>query len=278
MRDWRTILKNWLRHKARGDPKDLYTPPTLPGVTVRPVDEAAPPFDTRPLTLLSFGGIALLGWAIYAFTGGGLMFLIAAAITIGGALIGLRLLRGSLTEARRTAEAQLQAGTAVTPSERARRALVPGEEVLWEGRRHLLYIWEWWAGGILLQPLTIFLIAKSAPGGITALLWFVGMAAVAIRIWMWEHDKLIVTDRRIIEVSGLLKYNLDVMPLAKLTDAKHSLPALSRFMAWIPVLYLPYGTIVVESAGQDQALSTITFVPCAEQVYKIIMSKVAKVP
>jgi hypothetical protein len=278
MRNWRTILKNWSWHKARGDPKNLYSPPTLPGVTIRPVGGTMTPFDTRPLILLGFGGAALLGWAIYTFTGGGLMFLIAVAITIGGALIGLRLLRGSLVEARKAAESQLQAGTPITPSERARRALVPGEEVLWEGRRHLLYIWKWCAGGILLQPLTIYLIAQGAPAGVIMIIWFVAMAAVAIRIWMWEHDKLIVTDRRIIEVSGLLKYNLDVMPLAKLTDAKHSLPAFSRFMAWVRVLYLPYGTIVVESAGQDQALSTITFVPCAEQVYKIIMSKVAKVP
>lgn len=278
MRNWRTIIKNWSWRKARGDPKGLYNPPTLPGITVRPVDGTVPPVDARPLMMLGFGGVALLSWAVYMFTGGGLMLLIAAAITIGGALIGLRLLRGSLVEARQAAEAQLQAGTAVAASDRAKRALVPGEQVLWEGRRHPLYIWKWWAGGFLLQPLAIYLIAQGSPGGATTVVWLGGITAVAIRIWMWERDKLVVTDRRILEISGLLKYNLDIMPLTKLTDAKHTQSVFSRFAAWLRLLYLPYGTIVVESAGQDQALSTITFVPCAEQVYKIIMSKVAKVP
>lgn len=276
MRIWHAILDHWL--KARGDPDGLHNPPSLPGITVRPVDEAEPPPNTWPFVLLAYGGATLLGWVLYMFTGGGLMILIAVAITIGGALVVLRLLRGSLVDARREADAQLRAGQSVTPSERAERALVPGEQVLWEGRRHPLYIWQWWIGGVLLQLLTVFLAANGLSFGLLAIVWLVGTAAVAIRIWMWERDKLIVTDRRILEVSGLLKYNVDLMPLSKLTDAKHSQPAVSRFSAWLRILHLPYGTIVVESAGQDQALSTITFVPCAEQVYKIIMSKVAKVP
>lgn len=278
MRNWRKILDSWTSTKVRGDPDNLYSPPTLPGITVRPVGEAKPPPEAWSFTLLAYGGTTLLAWVIYMFTGGGLMLLIATAVTIGGLLVVLRLLRGSLVDAREAAETKLQTGKAVQPSERAKRALVPGEQVLWEGRRHPLYIWKWWTGGILLQPTVIFLAVKGVPLGPTAITWFVGTTVVVIRIWMWERDKLIVTDRRILEVSGLLSYNVDLMPLSKLTDAKHKQPAFSRFIAWLRIIYLPYGTIVVESAGQDQALSTITFVPCAEQVYKIIMSKVAKVP
>ncbi len=204
-------------------------------------------------------------------------YLLGITLVGAGVLTLLRVLRGSSEDARKRAEQAIETGNPLVPSARVQRALVASEVLLWEGHRHPISLWKWWTAAILLQPVTIF-VALNASSGVAFLVWLAGTGICAFRVWLWRRDKLCVTDRRIIEVSGLLSYRIDIMPLAKLTDARLRTPTGSRLLCWTRVVGVPFGTVIVESAGQDQALSTIDFVPAAEHVYKVIMSKVSSIP
>jgi hypothetical protein len=50
-----------------------------------------------------------------------------------------------------------------------------------------------------------------------------------------------------------------MMPLAKVTDMTFQRSFLGRVFG--------YGTFILESAGQDQALSRVDFIPYPEQLY-----------
>jgi hypothetical protein len=80
----------------------------------------------------------------------------------------------------------------------------------------------------------------------------------------WNHEVLIVTDKRLLLLTGIFSRNVAIMPLVKVTDL--------TFYRSSTGLLLGYGKFIVESAGQDQALSTIDFVPQPEQLYIQISS------
>jgi hypothetical protein len=78
-------------------------------------------------------------------------------------------------------------------------------------------------------------------------------------LYEWYHETLIVTDKRLLLLTGIITRNVAIMPLVKVTDLTFHRSATG--------LALGYGKFVVESAGQDQALSTIDFVPQPEKLY-----------
>lgn len=78
-------------------------------------------------------------------------------------------------------------------------------------------------------------------------------------IYEWYRETLIVTDKRLLLLTGIITRNVAIMPLVKVTDLTFNRSATG--------LLLGYGKFVVESAGQDQALSTIDFVPQPEKLY-----------
>lgn len=78
-------------------------------------------------------------------------------------------------------------------------------------------------------------------------------------IYEWYRETLIVTDKRLLLLTGIVTRNVAIMPLVKVTDLTFNRSATG--------LLLGYGKFVVESAGQDQALSTIDFVPQPEKLY-----------
>jgi hypothetical protein len=98
----------------------------------------------------------------------------------------------------------------------------------------------------------------------TVLIWF--CVFVVLR-WMWKinewyHETLIVTDKRLLLLTGIFYRNVAIMPLVKVTDLTYHRSANG--------LTFGYGKFVVESAGQDQALSTIDFVPHPDKLYQQI--------
>ena len=68
-----------------------------------------------------------------------------------------------------------------------------------------------------------------------------------------------VTDNRMILVSGFVVRKVAMMPLARVTDMSFRRSALGRLLG--------YGEFIIESAGQEQALRTINFLPYPEQLY-----------
>ena len=143
------------------------------------------------------------------------------------------------------------------------RYLLPTERPVINIRRH----WAVLAGATIQSALLLVV------GVLAARLFdetsFVRMVAVwfcvlVVARWAWTFvdwyvEKLVVTDKRLLLLNGIVSRNVAIMPLVKVTDLTFHRSATG--------LMLGYGRFVVESAGQDQALSTIDFVPRPEKLY-----------
>jgi uncharacterized membrane protein YdbT with pleckstrin-like domain len=78
----------------------------------------------------------------------------------------------------------------------------------------------------------------------------------------WWVERIVVTDKRMMMTTGIITTKVLMMPITKVTDLTYERPLLGRLFG--------YGTMIVESAGQIQALNRIEYLPKAEQVYDAI--------
>jgi membrane protein YdbS with pleckstrin-like domain len=82
----------------------------------------------------------------------------------------------------------------------------------------------------------------------------------ALRVIEWWMRHFIVSRRRVLLTSGVIARTVTLLPLRRITD-----------LTWKETLLgqvLGYGTFRFESAGQQHALSEITFLPHADQLYR----------
>jgi hypothetical protein len=86
------------------------------------------------------------------------------------------------------------------------------------------------------------------------------------RMWEWGVDRVVVTDRRLFEISGILTRRVGSMPLAKVTDMTYHRTLLGRMLG--------YGELRVESPGQKQALARIAYLPKPDDLYRTVASLV----
>ena len=93
---------------------------------------------------------------------------------------------------------------------------------------------------------------------------------LAWRAWGWWLDRIVVTNHRIFEVSGILTRSVASMPLRKVTDMTYRRSLIGRLVG--------YGEIVLESAGQDQALGFIHHLPNPDAIYTRLTSMVTAPP
>lgn len=99
--------------------------------------------------------------------------------------------------------------------------------------------------------------------GLVAILF---AARLAWRIWEWWVDRIVVTDRRIFEVSGIVTRKVASMPLAKVTDMTYQRSLLGRLLG--------YGDFIVESPGQNQGVYRINHLPKPDDFYRTVTSLV----
>jgi hypothetical protein len=117
----------------------------------------------------------------------------------------------------------------------------------------LLLLIGWVAGGL---PAHSILGQWLLPALLVLLVWY------GWHLLEWRHDRLVVTDRRLLLLTGTLSRRVGVMPLKKVTDLTYEQPLVAR-------LFDPYGwgTFVFESAGQDQAFHRIPYLPQPDRLY-----------
>ncbi len=115
----------------------------------------------------------------------------------------------------------------------------------------------YWAGGLLV----LWLFVSVEVLRLTALsflafsvLWFVWV------VLEWYIERFIVTTRRVLLISGVLTRKVAIMPLVKVTDL--------TFEQTLSGRTLDYGTFIFETAGQQQALSRVEFLPQPNQRYR----------
>lgn len=140
---------------------------------------------------------------------------------------------------------------------RTSRYLLPDETAEIETRRH----WMILARPVLisLAIIAVAMFVLSSDPYSDSMINVVAAALLGVagylgyQILEWRLDHFVVTDRRVLLVSGVLTKKTAVMPLLKVTDLTYEQSPLARILG--------YGTFVFESAGQDQALSRVDYLP-----------------
>jgi membrane protein YdbS with pleckstrin-like domain len=146
--------------------------------------------------------------------------------------------------------------------------LLPEERAVVATRRH-------WA--VLIEPtvkfLPVFLIGVwlllldpdnrvSSSAGLIVIAG--ALVYYGLRVGEWWMRHFIVSTRRVLLTSGVIVRTVTLLPLRRITD-----------LTWKETLLgqvLGYGTFRFESAGQQQALSEITFLPGADILYRRVSS------
>lgn len=148
---------------------------------------------------------------------------------------------------------------------RSDRFLLQGETVGYQTRRH-------WA--IVLRPaleaagalLLVSIFFGWTGSNVVTAAGFVAVVFLAFRLsWKiadWRADNLYISDWRVLEISGLVTQRVAAMPLRKITDLTYETSPLGRVLG--------FGRFILETAGQDQALSRLDYIPHPHQMYEIL--------
>lgn len=147
------------------------------------------------------------------------------------------------------------------------RYFLPQEVQTLTIRRHpavlLRYILEV-VGSLILAGVITALISQSTVITVIWLVWLLVVGRLAFKVFEWSDEYFTVTGVRVMLIHGILTRRVDMMPLKKITDLTVNRSIMGRMLG--------YGTIVLESAGQDQALSKVEYVPEPETIYLEISS------
>jgi hypothetical protein len=151
------------------------------------------------------------------------------------------------------------------------RYLALDERKICEVRRHAaLLLWS------ALQTLAVLAVAgalgtlASSNRGVNVIDTILGLIALVFLVrfaWaalQWWATRIIVTDRRILEISGVVSRRVASMPLPQVTDTTYHRSIGGRLLG--------YGDLVVESPGRHPGLSHIGYLPRPDDFYRIVMS------
>ena len=142
--------------------------------------------------------------------------------------------------------------------------LLPHEHEVITVRKHpavLLAPVAWAVIGLIIAALLSDTLLRH-DSALTWIVWAIWGLVFLRFLWAasnWAVDYFVVTSHRFIQTSGLLSRKVAMMPLVKVTDMTFERSFLGRLLG--------YGTFILESAGQDQALSRVDHIPYPEQLY-----------
>lgn len=134
-------------------------------------------------------------------------------------------------------------------------------------RRHWSYLlWDVLeAGALLAGAMMISYLLPSNAGLIQNILWYVSLLVLlrlAYFIVEWWVERVVITDKRFMLTSGVFETKVAMMPISKVTDLTYERSVMGRMFG--------FGTLIVESAGQIQALNRLEYLPQPEEVYDAI--------
>ena len=119
-------------------------------------------------------------------------------------------------------------------------------------------------GGAILAGLLTW--ASHGNGGLVLVIWLLWGVLFVRQGWkvaIWWRRYFAVTQNRLMLVTSLLFTSVEMMPLAKVTDLRLRESIFGRMLG--------YGEFIIESAGPEQALRRIRFVPYPAQIYQDIL-------
>jgi uncharacterized membrane protein YdbT with pleckstrin-like domain len=156
----------------------------------------------------------------------------------------------------------------ITPGDTApnlvNRYLLPHEQQVITVRKHpavLIGAIGLVVGGLVLAGVLSELIGRHSGYALLViwLAWLVLLIYFLVRATEWFENYFVVTSQRMLLTSGIVTRKVAMMPLVKVTDMSFQRNFQGRLLG--------YGTFILESAGQDQALRVVDHLPYPEQLY-----------
>lgn len=136
-------------------------------------------------------------------------------------------------------------------------------------RRHwACLVWDLFeAAGLLIGIVMLSSILPPGPVGVVLhnVFWYVGLLILVrftYQVLDWYVERIVVTDKRFMITEGIFTTSVQMMPITKVTDLTYERSVFGRMLG--------YGTMIVESAGQIQALNKIEYLPSPERVFDAI--------
>jgi uncharacterized membrane protein YdbT with pleckstrin-like domain len=116
-------------------------------------------------------------------------------------------------------------------------------------------------GGLVLAGVLSELVGRHSGNALLAIwvIWALLVVYLIVRAIDWSVNYFVVTSQRMLLTSGFVTRKVAMMPMTKVTDMSFQRSFQGRLLG--------YGTFVLESAGQDQALRTVDHLPYPEQLY-----------
>lgn len=129
-------------------------------------------------------------------------------------------------------------------------------------RRHwACLVWDLFeAVGLIIG---VVMVSALLPSGNTAqnVFWYAALVVLlrfTYQVLDWYVERIVVTDKRFMITTGIFTTQVAMMPVTKVTDLTFERSIAGRMFG--------YGTLIVESAGQIQALNRIEHLPNPEEI------------
>jgi membrane protein YdbS with pleckstrin-like domain len=157
----------------------------------------------------------------------------------------------------------------VVPNRALQRYILANEKIIIATHRHWGMLWE-----PILTAAAAFVLAVALLVAVDAnvrddmgWVWlpFVVLGGRLLYKWLeWRARWFVMTDRRLLLLDGFLIHRVAMMPSEKVTDLGYERTPMGQLLG--------YGTFIFETAGQDQALDRVTWIPRPDSRYRLIIA------
>jgi membrane protein YdbS with pleckstrin-like domain len=131
-------------------------------------------------------------------------------------------------------------------------------------RRHWAVLVVPMAKALPVLAIGFWLMVRDPQNRVTAsvgLIVLVGaLGYLGLRVGAWWRRYFFITNRRVLLTTGIIVRTVALLPLRRITDLTYKETPFGQLLG--------YGTFRFESAGQQQALSEITYLPRADVLYR----------
>jgi len=140
--------------------------------------------------------------------------------------------------------------------------LLPNEDTFITVRQHPAAVIEPSAVTLIGLVIAGVLSGTVVHGVLEFVVWIAWGLLLLRLIWKvtnWAVDYFVVTSERLLLTTGFLTRRINMMPLTKVTEMSFKRSLAGRLLG--------YGEFVVESAGPEQPLGNVKYIPYPEQFY-----------
>ncbi|MGI5187706.1 PH domain-containing protein [Promicromonospora sp. CA-289599] len=157
----------------------------------------------------------------------------------------------------------------VVPNRALQRYILADEKIIIATHRHWSMLWEplLTTAGAFVLALTLLVAVDPNVRNDMGWVWlpFVVLGGRLLYKWLeWRARWFVLTDRRLLVLDGFLIHRVAMMPTEKVTDLGYERTPMGQLLG--------YGTFVFETAGQDQSLDRVTWIPQPDSRYRLIIA------